>query len=219
GLSALAGLTLLPAARQLTLLLLLEPLELLLKLFRLAPQLFLLPAIINVLLFVVALIVCQFLLPPRQLIQLSHGVVDFLLPLLGSRSLLRLFVLVLLRIQFEVEQIGQIATGARAASPASAALPDSHLNIAYGGDRAIQVLQLFFFRLNPILPLEPFQLVASRIHLPRRFLQLLGERLELLVQPGQLARGRAARHRFRLLLQRSLGLRQVTPVVRSGVLS
>ena len=57
------------------------------------------------------LLLRQFLLPARQLLQLLQRLVDFLLALLGGTGLLAGLVLVLLGIQLQVEQVLQIAAG------------------------------------------------------------------------------------------------------------
>jgi hypothetical protein len=116
------------------------------KLLGFAAQHFLLPALLRQLLGIVLLLLGQFLLTARQVGQLLHGVVDLLLLLLGLRSAAVGFVLVLVLIEFEIEQVGQIAARAAttAASPTTAAA-DLNLNIAEGRFGAQQMLQRLLF--------------------------------------------------------------------------
>ena len=109
------------------------------------------------------LLLREFLRPLRQLIQLLHGIVDFLLALLsrGRSALLLLLILVLLRIQLEVKEVGQIAAGIRAAAstPASAIASEGYLNIAIGSFGALQVIQGLFLRLGRVLGAGPTSMV------------------------------------------------------------
>ena len=77
----------------------------------------------------------ELLLALGQLLELLQGIVDFLLPLVGSLRFLGAFVLVLLGIQFEVEKALQVACSAAAttAPAATAALSELNLDIAHGG--------------------------------------------------------------------------------------
>src|SRR5262249_8203430 len=77
------------------------------------------------------LLLGQFLLALGKLLELLQRFVDFLLPLVGGGSLLSALVLVLLGIEFQVEETLEVALGP-AASPAtaSALAAESHLDFA-----------------------------------------------------------------------------------------
>ena len=156
-LGLLTALRLLPVAAQLSLLpllplLLLQLLQLLLQLFRLATKLFLLPAAIDAGLLLVLALLRELLLAASQLFQLLHRVVDGLLLLIAGGRLLR-FVLVLLGIELQVEQVRQIAAGIRSAASATAALAAGHLNVAERRHGAREVLQRLVLGLQGIRPL------------------------------------------------------------------
>src|SRR5439155_3801252 len=91
-----------------------------LQLFRLAPQHLLLPPLLEALLRI-TLLIGQILLPLGQSVEFRKRIFHILCTLLRGRCSLRRLVLVLLRIQFQVEQTGQVpaCTVSAAASPAT----------------------------------------------------------------------------------------------------
>ena len=70
-------------------------------------------------------------------------------------------VLILLGIQFQVEQARQIAAGAAAAAASAALVPERNLNVAERRFGAQQVLQGSLFRRNRVLPALAFSLIAA----------------------------------------------------------
>ncbi len=138
------------------------------KLFGFATQHFLLPALLRQLIRIGALLLLrEVLLTARQFLQLLHGVVDLLLLLIGTATggLGIGFVLVLFLIEFEIEQVGEIAAGSSApttstAAPATAA--DLNLDIAEGRFGAQQVLQGLLFGLQRVLEGLAFQFFRGR---------------------------------------------------------
>ena len=71
--------------------------------------------------------------------------VDRLLLLAARSRLLPGLILIFLRVQFEIKEILQVATAARAASTAAALLAERHLNIAasrFGAHEELQRLLL-----------------------------------------------------------------------------
>src|SRR5439155_332967 len=132
-------------------------LQLLLEFFRIAPKLFLLIMLLRGLLWVLALLLGQLLLPFRQLLQLLQCFVDGLLLRIAAAALLRLFgalILILLGIEFQIEKALQIAGGPAAATTSStaSALSERHLNVAERRLRAQQVLQRLLLGLQRVLP-------------------------------------------------------------------
>src|ERR1019366_112633 len=106
-----------------------------LKLFGLAPQHLLLPALLGGLLLVVlTLLLREFLLAPGELLEFLQRLVDGALPLVGGLRHAAALVLVLLGVKFQVEQPFEVARGAVAtaatAAAASAAAPERHLDVA-----------------------------------------------------------------------------------------
>jgi hypothetical protein len=113
-------------------------LHLLLQLLGFAPQHLLLIALLRGLRLVAALLLGEFLLALRKLLQLLHRLIDFALPGVGGLRLAAAgFVLILFGIEFEIEQALQVAHGAIAAASAAApaallAVAERHLDIAEG---------------------------------------------------------------------------------------
>ena len=130
--------------------------------------------------------------------------VDLLLPFFGRCRALLLagFVLILLGVEFEIEQVRQIAAGSAATAATAAA--EGHLNIAESGFCAQQMLQRFGLRLERVLPALRLQFVRRRTHLRRGFLHVLHEGLKFLIRAGQLAAVGALGQRLRLFLQLAL---------------
>ncbi len=118
---------LLPTLPLLIFLVLCQLLHLPLQLLGLSAQHLLLPALLESLLRIL-LLIGKLFLPLGQRVQLRQRVFYLLLLLFLGRSGLRRLVLILLRIQFQVEQAGKIASSAAAASTTAALLPEGDLN-------------------------------------------------------------------------------------------
>jgi len=104
---------------------------------------------------------------------------------------MRGLVLILLGIQFEFKELGQIARGS--ATAASAALRSKrNLNLAEGGFSAQQKLERLLLIGNSVLPLLPLQLLGRRLHGLRRGQHILLEIADGLHFVGQFARLQAA---------------------------
>ena len=153
----------------------------------------------------VALLLRQLLLAARQLVELLQRFVDFLLLLAGGSAggLLRL-VLILLGVELEIEQAGEIAPGSAARPAASALAAKRHLNLAEGGLGPQQMLERFLLAGHGLLPLLLLQLLRGRAHGLGRRLHLFHETVEFLICLGQFAALQAAGERQRLIAQ--LGL-------------
>jgi hypothetical protein len=134
-------------------------LQLPLQLFGLATQHLLLPSILKRLCRV-ALLLCEILLAAGQSVQLLQGVIDILRALFGWRSCLRRLILILLRVELEVEEAGEIAARiASASSTAAALLAKGYLNLAKGGLCAQKVLKRLLLDWKSIAPLKPTELL------------------------------------------------------------
>src|SRR5207253_883686 len=108
-------------------------LQLLLELLRLTAEHLLLPPVLRRLLFVLALLLGEFLLPFGKLLQLFQRFVDLLLLRIAAllSALAGAFILILLGVELEIEEALHVACRAAAtASPAAAALSKCHLDIA-----------------------------------------------------------------------------------------
>ena len=145
------------------------------------------------------------LLPPRQLAQLLHQLVDLLVGvlLLGA---LRGLVLVGDLVELHLEEIRELlrrrALPAAAAAPAAALHADLHFVLFFG---LLQDLQRLLLGLERALRIRGAQLAFRRVHRRHRLRQQLGDLLErgiLLDQPAVHARQQS----FDLLAQ--LRLRQ-----------
>ena len=117
----------------------------------------------------------------------SECVFDIFFVLLGRRSTLRCFVLILFRVQFKIEETGKVATGVASASSTASALTKGDLNLAEGGFSAQQSLQRFLLEWKRIFPLRRFQLVCRRSHICGGGLHVLVEFGELFVGLGDVA--------------------------------
>ena len=216
-LSLLTLLTLLVTA-QLAAIVARQLLHLLPKLFRLAPQQLLLPALVRGKLLALALLVGQFLLPLSQFFQLLHGLVDALLALVTGLRLPGVLVLILLGIEFQVEEPLKVARGAvptTAAASAATALPAKrHLNIAPGGFGAQQVLQRFLFGRQSVLPTAGLQLVGRRTHGRNGVVHGVHEGLERIAGIFELAGLHALGKRLGLIAQLGLNLGQKAGILR-----
>ena len=134
-LALLTRLALLTGLRLLSGLFALQLLHLLLQLFSIATQHFLLPPLFKGLLFIL-LLLREFLLTPGQILQLLQSLVNLFLPLFRRVGLLLArLILILFSIQFEVEKVRQIA--ARSAGTSTATFASKcYLNIPERGFRA-----------------------------------------------------------------------------------
>ena len=120
-------------------------LHLALQLFSFAAQHFLLPTFLKTLLWIV-LLVGQVFLSACKGIELCESILNLFLMLLGRRGSLRCFVLILFRVEFEIEQAGEIAACAAATSSTTTALAKCHFDFAEGGFGAQQGLQRFLLQ-------------------------------------------------------------------------
>src|SRR5690606_32043936 len=199
----LALLTLLALLALLALLLLLIR-ELLLQLLELAPELLGLPAQLLLLptvslgqLLPAIRLPREILLAPCKLLQPPNRLVDALGLLLRliERDRRLGFVLVLLEIHLELEELGQIATGEPAAAPA-AVLLERDLDVGELGLRAQQVLQRLLLGCDRVVELDLGEPLRGRVHRLGRELEALDELGDALVLrrqlPGARARGRRA---------------------------
>src|SRR6185437_8717264 len=205
--AALAALRALAASALPLLAVLCQLVQLLLQLLGLPAQHLLLPALLGGLLLVLRL--GQILLAARQFVQLFQGVVNGLrFLLLARRRLLRL-VLVLLGVEFEIEQAGQVACGAAATTTSSSSarakrdldLPERRLGL----QQRTQRLLLVRHRRRPFLRA---QALRRRLHRRGSGDHVLLEVAECLVLIRQLARLHASRYLHRLVIQRRLRLRK-----------
>src|SRR5262249_21290545 len=116
--------------------------------------------------------------------------------------LLACLVLILFRVEFEIEQAGQISAGAPAtASTSSAPITERHLNVTERRFGTQEMRQCPLLRPERVLPLHGFELVGSGLHLGGASLHVLQKRRERLIRSRQFAAGGALRERFSLLLQ------------------
>ena len=143
----------------------------------------------------------QALLAPRQLLELLHRLVDFLLDLLSGRPAAGL-VLVLLKIHLELEHLGQVARGAASAAPSAA--PHGHLDVGEQVFRSQQELQRLLLRPNRIIEPERLQRLGRGLHEAGGLLHQFGELRELGIGPGQLPGPGALHQGLGLLHQRAL---------------
>ncbi len=134
-LSGLRLLTLLAVTREL--------LHLLAQFLGFAAQHFLLPALLKGLLFALVLLLGQLLLAASELREALQSLVHILLPLLGrllGRGALAGFVLVLLRVEFEIEHAGQVAAGSLRPAASATAASKGDLDVTERGFGAQQML-------------------------------------------------------------------------------
>src|SRR5690606_37447936 len=156
----------------------------------------------------------EILLAPCKLLQPPNRLVDALGLLLRliERDRRLGFVLVLLEIHLELEELGQIATGEPAAAPA-AVLLERDLDVGELGLRAQQVLQRLLLGCDRVVELDLGEPLRGRVHRLGRELEALDELGDALVLRRQLPGARAARERARLLGERPLQLREHLRVV------
>ena len=183
--------------------------HLFLELFRFAPQHFLLPFLLGGLLGV-ALLARQILLTLGELIELLERVFNFLLFAIGARggALLLRLVLVLFRIELEIEKLGEIARGASASTAATAAASEGDLDLAEGGFGAQQILQRLLLVRNRVLELLLLQLLRGRGHGLRSRDHILLKIADGRDFVGQLASLQTPRESDRLIAEGRLGLRK-----------
>ena len=151
------------------------------------------------------LLVRQLLLALGQFLQLLQRFVHFSLLRVGRLVRLHAFVLVLLRVQLEIEEPFEIARGAvhstASASAASALAAHGHLDVAERGFGAQQELQRLLLWRQRILPLGGLQLVDGRLHGRCGLFHIRYEALKRIARFVQLAALHALRQRRRLVLQ------------------
>ncbi len=124
-----------------------------------------------------------------------------------ARALLGL-VLILLGIELEIEERGQIARRAASTAASAALRSKRNLNLPEGGFGAQQELQSLLLVGNGVLPLLLLQLLRGRRHGLGRGDHILLEIADGLHFIGQLASLQAAGKRDGLIAQSGLGLRQ-----------
>jgi len=181
-------------------------LQLLLQLFSVAAQLFLLPALLRRQFLTLFLLLVEFLLALGQLLELLQRVIDLLLPLLGGLRAASALVLILFRVEFEVEKALKIARGAAsaAASTRAATLPESHLDIAHGSLGAQQELQCLLLRHKRGIPFGALQFVGRRLHVGNGLVHVVYEVLERIAGFLELTGLHAIGERLRLVTQFAL---------------
>ena len=145
----------------------------------------------------------EFLLTTGQLLQTLQRLVNGLLLLATGGRLLPGLILILLGVEFEVEEILEVSTTA-ATTTASALLAESHLDIAAARFGPHQELQSLLFVGQGILEAFHLQLLRSRTHLARSGLHLFHQRREGLARPSKFAALHALGQAGRLRLQLTL---------------
>ena len=173
-----------------------------LQLLSFAAEHLFLPALL-IALIAIALLLGQFFLALGKLFQLLQGFIDFLGALIGGISRLVCFVLIFLRIQFEVEKAGEIAAR-RAATATASSGSERYLNLAESSLGAKQVLQGSLFIGERVGPFQLLQLLRCGTHGRGGGTHILLEITELLIRVAQFAPLQAASQRERLIAQ--LGL-------------
>ena len=169
------------------------------KLLRLTPQHLLFPALLETLLVVALLLLGQLLLALGEFFQFLERLVH--LAFTVRRHFLRSarLVLVLVRIQLEVEQAFQIAALTARAAGSTAALTKCDLDFTEDRLGTKKVLQRLLLRLQSVFPLQPLQLLGSLVHRLRRRLHVQSKQLELFVGPRQIPALHSSGERPRLL--------------------
>src|SRR5262249_14910550 len=131
--------------------------------------------------------------------------------------------LVLLGIQFQIEEALHVASGTTATATTSASpLTKSHLDVAECSLGPEQILQRLLFRGQGVLPLRAFQLFGCRAHGLDRLVHIGDEALEGVSRALELASLHAVRKRLRLITEFRLHLgkeRGVLGVGAAGALS
>ena len=104
----------------------------------------------------VALLLRNIFLALRKFIEFLQRIVDLLRLLLGGRCRPRLrLILILLGIEFQVEQAGEIAGRTTTSAAASSTLrSERNLNLPERRFCAQQILQSFLFARNRVLPFQ-----------------------------------------------------------------
>ena len=147
---------------------------------------------------------CQLLLTSCQLIQLAHGVVEFLRGRV-RRGRVPGFVLVFFQIHFEFEHLGQVATGTKTAA-ARIAL-ERHLHIGKRRLGPQQVPQRFLLRPDRLFQIDLCQALGGRVHRLGGLLEVVDEAGDLFIDADQLPRTGAPRQRLGLVRQCQLQFR------------
>ena len=190
----------------------LQLLHLPLELFGFAAQHFLFPTLLRHLLGGL-LLLRQLLLPARQLFQFFQRIVNLLLACFLSRTGVG-FILVLFLVQFQIEQIGQIAPGATATAASAATAALLNLNIAERGFSAQQVLERLLFRRQRILESESFQFFRGWRHGRHSQFHFLDELPEPTAGTIQLTSLAAVGQRLGLIPQFRLHFGKILTVLR-----
>ena len=115
--------------------------------------------------------------------------------------------MVLLRVEFEIEEAIQVTTGAATSAP-SAALPECNLNVPASGFRAQKMLKSFLLRRDghfPVVLLQGFHRLPHRFG---GFFHILGERLKLGVLLRKLTALHTIRQRAALVAEFGLHVRK-----------
>ena len=152
-------------------------------------------------------LLCEFLLTAGQLLQTLQRLVHRLLFLATGGRLLPGLILILLGVEFEVEEILEVAT-ATATTAAPALLAEGHLDIAAARFGTHQELQSLLFVGQGILEAFHFQLLRSRTHLARGGLHLFHQCGEGLARARKFAALHALGQAGGLRLQLALHIAQ-----------
>ena len=183
-------------------------LDLPLQLLGLAAEHLLLPALLRCLLSA-PLLLGEFLLAARKLLQLLECFVDLLLAVSRRSALLACFVLVLLGVELQVEQAFEVARAIRASTATTTpAIAERHLNLAersFGAQKVLEGLLLGAERVGPLLAVELGAGGAHRLH---GLLHVFHEALERRAGAGQLAAASTVHQRLRLIAQLGLHSRE-----------
>ena len=128
----------------------------------------------------------QFLLALGKFLELADGLVDLLGVLVHFAALQR-FVLVLVLVELEFEQVRKIFGVLTAAAAPSAAAPHSDLDFGEERFGSHQVLERLVFERACRVRFLIFQLLGSRTHLFDGLLQVFRQLFELLILTGESA--------------------------------
>jgi hypothetical protein len=164
GLALLTLLALLSLLALLTLLILLLPLQLLdfaLEFLGFAAKHFLLEPLLGNLL-ILARLIGELLLATGEFLELLEGVIDLLLTIAGlAAAAAGAFILVLLGVEFEIEESFEIAGAALHSTATASAVAESDLNVTARGFSTQQILQSLLLGPKASFQLAPFSLSAA----------------------------------------------------------
>ncbi len=189
-------------------------LDLLLQFVGRPAQHFLLPALFRTLPGICAALRAKLALPARQLVQLPQGRLDIRRMLGVGEGRLRALVLVLLRIELQVEQARQIPARRVDACGAAATARKRNFDLAEGRLRAQQVLKCLLLIGDRGTPLLAGEFLGRRTHRGRGGAHLPLETAELLVRELQIAHSQAARERRGLSAQCGLDIGEKLRLLR-----